>query len=193
MAVMMFFLLMDLVIPSFYESLTHGIGYLITDAPVLKQIIEAQPLFYTFEGTFLGWQILSNPVWYSFTFSFYAGIIGFAWLFYSHRNGMDKAQIFFIVWTLIVLALALYQRRFSYTLAINIAILSGYFIDRIKSLSLRPYYVIFLLFLFIPNMAVAYDLSQVPPKPSDDWYDPLLWLKENTPAGGQYGIMTWCG
>ena len=37
-------------------------------------------------------------------------------------------------------------------------------------------------------------MAQSPPKPSDDWYDSLIWLRENTPDPGktpQYGIMTW--
>ncbi len=187
------FLLLTTVIPSFYESLSGGIGYLLRDVPVLKQISEAQPLFYTYDGKFLGWQMFSNPVWYSFTFSFYIAMIGFVYFLYSHPNGKEK--FFFLVWTLIVLGLALSQRRFTYTLAINIAILSGFFIDKIKSLSLKPFYIVAVLFLVIPNISVAYDMSRYPPKPSDDWYDSLKWLKENTPDTGinqqQYGIMTW--
>ncbi len=42
------FLTLTTIFSSFYESLLNGIGYLLRDAPVLKQISEAQPLFYTF-------------------------------------------------------------------------------------------------------------------------------------------------
>ena len=186
-----FLLFLSLVSPSFYVNLSESVGYLLTDTPVLKQIIEAQPLFYTFDGKFLGWELFSNPVWYSFTFSFYAAIIGLIWLIYSYRKGVNKGGLFFIIWTLIILVLALMQRRFTYTLAVNVAILSGFLIDKIKSFSIKPYYIVLILILFIPNIAVAYSISQSPPKPSDDWYDSLTWLKENTPDTGQYGIMTW--
>ncbi len=192
--------------PSFYESLSGGIGYLLRDSPALKQISEAQPLFYTFNGIFLGWQVFDNPVWYSFTFSFYIAIIGFVlliWILYSRQP--DAGKLFFVIWTVIVLFLALQQRRFTYTLSVNVAILSGFFIDKsidkVSSLSLKSFknvavknaavagiFIVFSLVLVIPNIEGSYGLSQSPPKPSDDWYDSLVWLKENTP---QYGVMTW--
>ena len=189
-----FFYILAYTLPSFYDNLLNGIEYLLRDAPVLKQIIEAQPLFYTFEGTFLGWQFFSNPVWYSFAFGFYFAIIGFFLLLYYHRTRIDKGTLFLVIWTLIVLALALWQRRFTYSLAVNVAILSGFLIDKIRSFSLKPYYIIVILILVIPNSVLAYNMAQSPPRPSDDWYDSLIWLRENTPDPGkppQYGIMTW--
>ncbi|MFZ3168039.1 MAG: hypothetical protein WA130_10535, partial [Candidatus Methanoperedens sp.] len=93
-----------------------------------------------------------------------------------------------------------------YTLAVNVAILSGFFIDKItfnisniyksKDLNLKSGHiaVFILMVLCIPNLVLAYNMAQSPPKPSDDWYDSLIWLRENTPDPGkppQYGIMTW--
>jgi len=200
------FLILVLSLPSFYDNLFNGIGYLLRDAPVLKQIVEAQPLFYTYDGIFLGWQFFSNPVWYSFALSFYFAIIGFFLLLYYHRTGIDKGRLFLLIWTLIVLVLALFQRRFTYTLAVNVAILSGFFIDEITfnmsniynswALNLKSGHIalFILMVLCIPNLVLAYNMAQSPPKPSDDWYDSLIWLRENTPDPGnppQYGIMTW--
>ena len=189
-----FFLILVSILPYFYDNLLNGIEYLLRDAPVLKQIIEAQPLFYTFDGTFLGWQFFSNPVWYSFAFGFYFAIIGFFLLLYSHRTWIDKGTLFLVIWTLIVLALAIMQRRFTYMLAVNVAILSGLFIDKIRNYSKKPYYIAVILILVIPNSLLVYNMAQSPPRPSGDWYDSLLWLRENTPDPGkppQYGIMTW--
>jgi oligosaccharyl transferase (archaeosortase A-associated) len=189
-----FFFILVSILPSFYNNLLNGIGYLLRDAPVLKQIVEAQPLFYTFDGTFLGWQFFSNPAWYSFAFGFYFAIIGFFLLIYSHRTGIDRGTLFLVIWTLIVLSLAIWQRRFTYSLAVNVAILSGFLIDKIRSFSLKPYYILVILILVIPNSVLAYNMAQSPPRPSDDWYDSLIWLRENTPDPGkspQYGIMTW--
>lgn len=207
------FFIMVLSVPSFYDSLINGIGYLLKDAPVLKNIIEAQPLFYTYDGIFLGFRFFSNPVWYQFGLSFYFAIIGFFVLLYDHRKEINKGTLFLLIWTLIVLILALYQRRFTYTLAVNVAILSGFLIDKYsiclntylnkylkilnhKKYNLRSEYIsLFILaFLVIPNSVLAYNMAQAPPKPSDDWYDSLVWLRENTPDPGkspQYGIMTW--
>ncbi len=193
--------------PTIFNSISVGIAYLLRDAPVLNQITEAQPLFYTFDGRFLGGQIFNNPVWNAFTFSFYFALIGLLWFFYTVKNGIDKGKLFFIVWSLIVLVLAIFQRRFSYMLAVNIAILSGFFIDEIlqkaNSVVIKsnlkkiiPLFInaLFILILVVPNIAMSYELSKYPPKPSDDWYDSLVWLRDNTPEiknEPQYGIMTW--
>jgi dolichyl-diphosphooligosaccharide--protein glycosyltransferase len=213
------FLILIFSFPSFYDSLINGIGYLLRDAPTLKQIIEAQPLFYSLDGTFLGWQYFSNPVWYQFALCFYFAIIGFFLLLYYNRRGIDKGTLFLLVWTLIVLVLALYQRRFTYTLSVNVSILSGFLVDKIsfenhrehrghreKSLTsafsvssvvdVKSWHIalIILAILVIPNAIQAYNMVQTAPKPSDDWYDSLIWLRENTPDPGkppQYGIMTW--
>jgi asparagine N-glycosylation enzyme membrane subunit Stt3 len=137
---------------------------------------------------------------------FYFAIMGFMLLIYSQRNGIDKGSLFLVIWTLIALILALYQRRFTYTLAVNVAILSGLLIDKItdyvnssdkyKTFNFRSEYIaiIILAIPVIPNYIQAYNMAQSPPKPSDDWYDSLVWLRENTPEPGkppQYGIMTW--
>jgi len=196
--------IINIFVPTLYQSLSDGIGYLLRDAPVLKQINEAQPLFFSFDGTFLGWQFFNNPAWHAFTFSFYFAIIGFLWLIYSFRKDIDRGKLFFVVWTLIVLFLALFQRRFSYMLSINIGILSGFFADEIvekgrsflhksKKISI-PIYALIVLFLIMPNIIMSYELSKYPPGPSDDWYDSLVWLRDNTPEINnemQYGIMTW--
>jgi len=204
------FLIVVFSFPSFYDSLMNGIGYLLRDAPTLKQIIEAQPLFYTFDGIFLGWRFFSNPVWYQFALSFYFAIIGFLFLFYYLRKGIDKGTLFLLIWTLIVLTLALYQRRFTYTLAVNVAILAGFLVDmitfhltniinsifKLKLLDVKSGHIamIILAVLVIPNAIQAYNMAQAPPKPTDDWYDSLVWLRENSPDQGkspQYGIMAW--
>lgn len=187
--------------PAFYSSLMNGIGYLLRDTPVMKQIVEAQPLFFTTFGEFLGFDFFSNPVWFAFRLCFYTGIAGLVWLQWSYRNNSEKEKIFLITWTLIALALALSQRRFAYALAANMAIFSGYFIEKtsfyisniykFKAFNLKPDYIaLFILAItVIPNISGSYISSQEPPKPSDDWYDSLIWLKENTQVAGQHGVM----
>ncbi|NJD51807.1 MAG: oligosaccharyl transferase, archaeosortase A system-associated [Candidatus Methanoperedens sp.] len=201
-----FFFMMVISLPSFYENLLNSIGYLLRDASAIKQVIEAQPLFYTYDGIFLGWRFFSNPVWYQFSFSFYFAIIGFFLLIYYSRRGADKGTLFLIIWTLLVVSLALSQRRFTYMLAVNVAILSGFLLDKValyscntgkfKTFHLKSDYIaLFILtILVIPNSVMAYNMAQSPPKISDDWYDSLVWLRDNTPDPGripQYGVMAW--
>jgi dolichyl-diphosphooligosaccharide--protein glycosyltransferase len=180
--------------PATYQSITENIGYLLRDTPVLHQIVEAQSLFYSFDGKFLGWQFFNNPVWDAFTFSFYFAFIGFFYFIYTFRNSMDREKLLLLIWTLIVFVLALFQRRFTYMLAVNVAIISGFLIDQIlKKADLISYgknlknflpsmtYTFVILILVIPNISMSYELSQSPPKPSKDWYDSLVWLRDNTP------------
>jgi dolichyl-diphosphooligosaccharide--protein glycosyltransferase len=49
--------------------------------------------------------------------------------------------------------------------------------------------LVILAVIVIPNISGSYISSQEPPRPSIDWYDSLIWLKENTMDTGQYGIM----
>jgi len=69
-------------------------------------------------------------------------------------------------------------------------------ISKIKAYGVKSGHIalIILAVLVIPNAIQAYNMVQTAPKPSDDWYDSLIWLRENTPDPGkppQYGIMTW--
>lgn len=179
--------------PFFYERIIKGIGYLLKDTPVIKGVTEAQPLFYTFDGQFIGLELFDNPVWHSFAYSFYVAIIGLSIFLYYYRNSMDRDKLFFLIWTLIIIALALNQRRFVYVLSINVAILCGLLVDRVRSYSVQPFYILLILVLIIPNISVANTLAQNPPVPSGEWYDSLKWIKYNTPdiEKTSYGIMNW--
>lgn len=55
----------------------------------------------------------------------FIAIIILIWLSIKQRAN-DKALLFFLIWTLIIVLATLAQRRFAYYLAINIAVLSGY-------------------------------------------------------------------
>jgi oligosaccharyl transferase (archaeosortase A-associated) len=79
----------------------------------------------------------TQVAWENFTTSFFLvrpwpipglGIISFIvliWLFIKNR-GRQKLHLFLIIWTLVMAAATLVQRRFAYYLSINIALLSGY-------------------------------------------------------------------
>jgi len=80
--------------------------------------------------------------WGNFTTSFFMfppdwGILtyipGFAFIslvimvyLYFKRHSRDKLQVFFFIWTVIMLVLTLVQRRFAYYLVVNVALLSAW-------------------------------------------------------------------
>jgi asparagine N-glycosylation enzyme membrane subunit Stt3 len=84
--------------------------------------LEMQPLL------FPGGEFSFDVVWGNFTTGSFLSLVGLALLIYmivKNRGEADKTLL--IVWTLVILASALAQRRFNYYLAINVALLTGYF------------------------------------------------------------------
>ncbi len=115
--------------PQFYQSVTNGISYLLGGG-ILATIQEAVPLFNTPAGGFT----LDN-VWRAFTVSFFIALLMLIYFIHKTRKETYPSDaVFLIVWTLIVLALTLLQRRFVYLLAVNVAILSAYFITSVLKL-----------------------------------------------------------
>jgi len=83
-------------------------------------IIEMQPLLFPM-GNFS----LLLP-WKMFSSSFFIGLISIGFLIYLviRRGSADKNVL--LVWSLVILAATLGQRRFAYYFAINVALLTGY-------------------------------------------------------------------
>ena len=69
--------------------------------------------------------------WLNFTTSFFICFIALGWLIYRNIKEESADKTLFLVWSVIMLAAALSQRRFSYYYAINAALLTGYFSWRI--------------------------------------------------------------
>lgn len=83
--------------------------------------LEMQPLL--FPGGELSWSV----VWGNFTTSSFLSLIGLMLLIYMMvRNRGQADMTLLIVWTLVILAATLAQRRFNYYLAVNVALLTGY-------------------------------------------------------------------
>jgi len=117
------FFSIEIISPQFYQTAEIGLGYLLGGG-ILATIQEAVPLFDNPAGGFT----LDN-VWRAFTISFFIALLMLIYFIHKTRKETYPSDaVFLIVWTLIVLALTLLQRRFVYLLAVNVAILSAYFI-----------------------------------------------------------------
>ena len=82
--------------------------------------------------------------WLNFTTAFFIAFISFGLLIYRNIIKESPDKTLFLVWSIIMLAAVLGQRRFGYYYAINAALLSGYFSWRIldfaglRELLIRP-------------------------------------------------------
>jgi len=194
------------VAPDFYQNAVAGIHYLIGSSGILQTIAEARPILFDDSFTI-------RHVWSRFTIFGLTAVIGlFAVIKEMHKKNYPSEIIFFCTWTVIILILTVYQRRFAYTLAINFAILSGYFANMLynmwkkeqeqnnkqkskKAASKTPlwetitntsiiliFIVIISIFFFVPIV----DTVIYPGTPSTDWQESLVWLESNSPETSFY-------
>ncbi len=194
--------------PEIYGTLNLGIGFLTTERTVLQQVKEAQPLFYTFEG-----KITLEPAWYAFNTALYIAIGGitlFVIKLSNHSLKLTQAKVMFLVWTLIVFVLNLYQTRFIYLFAVNVAIACAYLVielTRSDKTYIEMIGIVLLIAILIPSAQMSGLMAKYPLMLSDDWFTSLEWLRNNTPdvKSGQegswnlplenqppdYGVMAW--
>jgi len=194
------------VVPDFYQNTIAGIHYLIGSSGILQTIAEARPILFDESFTI-------RHVWSRFTIFSLTAVIGlFAVIKEMHKKNYPSEIIFFCTWTVIVLILTIYQRRFAYTLAINFAILSGYFANMLynmwkkeqqqskkqkvkKAASKTPLWEtitnISIILIFISISSIFFFVPIVdtvlhPGTPSTDWQESLMWLESNSPETSYY-------
>ncbi|MBA7505293.1 hypothetical protein ES706_03959 [subsurface metagenome] len=114
--------------PSLLSSML-GQFSIFTPTGVQLTTIEMQPLLFP-QGN-----LSLSVAWGNFTTGFFISFISLGILIYLviKQGGAEKSLL--VVWSLVILAAALGQRRFAYYLVVNIALLTGYF-------SVLVYYVI---------------------------------------------------
>ena len=96
---------------------------------VYLTVLEMQPLL------FHGGNLSLFAVWGNFTTGFFLSLISLSILIYIViRHGTAEKNLL-IVWSLIILATTLGQRRFAYYFAVNVALLTGYLSWQVLSLA----------------------------------------------------------
>lgn len=181
-AILVLFAGLYIFFPGTYQNLNSGIGFLLKDRALLQQVKETQPLFFTFEGRFT-----LEPAWYAFNTSLYIAVVGIILIIIKVINRsleLTKAKVMFLVWTLIVLVLNLYQTRFIYLFAVNVVILCAYLITELigfKKTYIKIIGVILFIAILIPSVQMNNIMTQYPLMLSNDWFTSLEWLKDNTP------------
>ena len=82
-----------------------------------------------------------------------------------------------MVWSLVILAAMLGQRRFAYYFAVNVAVLTGFLIGWLAQQKKSHLVLVLLMLSILPFGNTSYKPMTIPP----DWQESLIWLKENTP------------
>ena len=200
--------------PEFYHNVLYALRYLGGGGETLGTIVEAQPLFYNLDGDFT-----LVPLWNSFTLLFLTAFValGFVAKKTIKENCIPEA-VFFIVWTIVIISLMLFQRRFTYLFSINVAILTGYLIMAIPGVSKlgilgnktkfrkKPNnlyvlaIVVVLAIIILPATSQSLSMAHNPYVVPSDWQESLVWLESNTPQTSyysnpvekpEYGVLSW--
>jgi len=173
------------------------------------RIAEAEPLIYDMDTLFAA---TLSPLGLNFLFTV-AGIAAAISYIHASKGGRRQGQLLLLVWVVVSLLLTLGQKRFLYLSSISIGVFISIFWifarELIKRKRPAPKYkhttaVVagLLVLLILPS---ASDVSYVafnsfPDARGGDWYDSLLWMKENTDATSfydnptqraEYSVMSW--
>jgi dolichyl-diphosphooligosaccharide--protein glycosyltransferase len=108
-----------IVSPSLTRSMLESFGIFAPSGAFLT-IMEAQPIL------FPGGQFTLDVLWGDFTTGFLLSLISLGIIIYSVVKRAEADKTLIVVWSLIILAATLGQRRFAYYFAANVAVLTAY-------------------------------------------------------------------
>jgi len=109
-------------VPSLLNSMLHSFSVFAPQGVALT-VSEMQGLLTPLVA---GGNFFDTPAWDNFYISFFLSFISLGILIYLiiKHGGADKTLL--VVWSLVILAAAIGQRRFAYYYAVNVALLTGY-------------------------------------------------------------------
>ncbi len=106
--------------PSFLKAALDHLRLVFAPAGAALTILEVRPILFP-QGDFS-----LSIVWGNFTTTIFLGLVSLAMLVYAVVKRGEADKLALVVWSLVVLAATLGQRRFAYYLAINMALLAAY-------------------------------------------------------------------
>ncbi len=143
-------------------------------------------------------------------FNFTVAVMGFAHLW---RSDIDRPQLLFLVWTVSILVLAVFQNRFLYVFSASMSILMALFFFRATAIigdskwarnnrDLWKFIAPALLILLIMPSTSCFvgAFSTRPAIVEDGWNRPLIWLEDNSmettsfldpSQTPEYGVLSW--
>ncbi|MFA5048930.1 MAG: STT3 domain-containing protein [Patescibacteria group bacterium] len=168
-------------------------------------ISEVQPILFPYgEFTF-------GVVWGCFAIVAITGVIGLIILCFKTESKQER--LLFLIWSIAILVITMFQRRYGYYLAINLSLLSGfmfyYVINKVgwrkhtlkeikKGQSDRYYHPVVLIVgvitiistTIVPNFVISEKTAHTHPYAlTKAWIEALDYLSENTSQ--EYGVISW--
>ena len=170
----------------------------------LSQFFEQTPITNTITEA-AGWTL--DLAWVSFNYGMILAICGAGYIIYHNIKKNRPEQIFFILWSLVILLSTWQHMRYEYYLAVNIAILAGIFVTssiqplwaKLKSsinvdFSDKSPVKTYSLFILIIGISVFFIFSSVNydcalathnlTKIDPEWKETMDWMQNNTPITG---------
>ena len=154
--------------------LTYNIG-------LLKNILDLSKYAL---GSFISTIGEASPMDLYTYFSIYnvAAVLVFPGLYFYTKN---RNSAFFLILTLFLFTLSIFQIRWSYYLILSIAIMCSYFLywlsQQVTKDFKAPIYTVAILMLLIPSIKGNIQMVTSPPLLGPAWGQALIWLNINTP------------
>ena len=131
------------------------------------------------------------PLWREFTFGVALSLFGAGALVWAVATKRRSSQLMLLgLWTVTMLVATFGQVRFTYYLAVNVALLGGIACDVILNVlsktrahaairAIAP--CVLAALVVIPSLQILMPLRNAGPSVNPSWFDALLWLRTNTP------------
>ena len=186
--------LLPVVFPAFYNALMGVVGVLRPKGGALT-VAEVYPFFFTHSGEFT----LSNAI-FNFGTAFFLAVPFIAYSAYRIYRNKNISEFVVLVWAIAMFIALCGQNRFAYYFASVVAVYCGFALDSLFS-KLHVYSLIegkktsylriliavaIVLFVFYPTVSLANIESKSSGGPNKQWYDALVWLRNNTPDKEKY-------
>jgi len=187
-----------------YPSFTSYLGMFLPSGSTAMTTLELQPMLFP-HGQFT-WSAL----WGNFTTTVTLAPIALVLLAISviKGEGKDESKMLLVIWSVVVIALMLNQRRYAYYAVVNMGLLSAYLVyvatkhfvwTRVKqkgklitrSSLTRMWLVlpIVALILVPTNLSASIQTARVATfAPPDAWQSAMLWMRNNTPEPFGYDL-----
>jgi asparagine N-glycosylation enzyme membrane subunit Stt3 len=200
---------------SWLTGALSSVGYLVSSGAeyiwggkMAGRIAEAEPLIYDADTLFAA---LLSVLGLNLLFTV-AGIAACISYIRASQGGRRQGQLLLLIWVVVSLILTLGQKRFLYLSSISIGVFISILFFFAKDLIEKRWpkskfkhttvlVAGLMLLLILPTASdTAYVAFNSYPDPKGDWYDSLVWLKENTNTTSyydnpiqkaEYSVMSW--
>jgi oligosaccharyl transferase (archaeosortase A-associated) len=201
-------LIMSLALPQFAQTLFTGLSIFQPRAGGAATVGEAASLIY-FQGELSLANIQSNfPGMLAILSPFFLALIGLFLLLLRYIKAQRPVDLSVIVWSVIILLMALAQNRFAYYYGVNVALLAGFLAvwalrkagisdlegslkdakDAGQFLTSNVKVIVAALLIFVllvyPSLSTSMIIARYVGGPDSDWLTSTGWLQNNTPSPG---------